>query len=253
MNTKNNFVALATAVGLLLSVSVRAELVSTAGGLGVYDNVNNVTWTSNGNLFVTQRDSYSGGASAYVAAVIAASGGVIDSYTLSASDFSSPFGDLSWWGAKAWVHYLNATNYAGASTWALPTTVDDSSSYGPGFGIDQPAESSSQLAQLFYGGLGQVYRSNIIAIHNSSYALFTNLRVAYSSGTEFSKDTSKAWIFLTYNGEQHEYSKLGAPYALAVSPGQVGALSAVPIPGAAWLLGSGLMGMLGLRRKGKQS
>ena len=69
---KTYFVGLTAAVALLLSTGAQAALVSTAGGLGVYDTVNNVTWTSDGNLFGTQAASYSDGASAFVAAVIAA-------------------------------------------------------------------------------------------------------------------------------------------------------------------------------------
>ena len=270
MNIKNNFVALATAVGLLLSVSVKAELVSTAGGLGVYDTVNNVTWTSDANLMLTQANSYSGGASAYVAAVIGASVGKINdtpnsydtppnsgTYTLSANDFitsGAGAGTMSWFGAKAWVNYLNATNYAGTSTWALPTTVDSNSS-----SAYPPSQSSSQMAQLFYGGLGQVYGSSITSTHNGSYALFTNLQsFEYWSGTENawlvgSSRGLYTWFFDTGSGSYYWNPKQLEYYALAVSSGQVGAPSAVPVPGAALLLSSGLMGLLGLRRKGKQS
>jgi len=45
--------------------------------------------------------------------------------------------------------------------------------------------------------------------------------------------TGSAWVFLFY-------------YALAVRPGDV---SAVPVPAAVWLFGSGLMGLLGLARR----
>jgi len=268
VNIKNNFVALATAVGLMLSVSVKAELVSTAGGLGVYDTVNNVTWTSDGNLFATQAASYSGGSSAFVAAVIAASGGVIydtpniydtvpnsGNYSLLESDFitSGPYtGTVSWWGAQAWVNYLNAISYAGTSTWTLPTSVDRDSSYGY-----PPSQSTSQLAQLFYGGLGEVVNSPITSTHNSSYALFTNLQsYVYWSGTEYSAIPDNAWYLNTVFGDQSftnkrgKFSEGGNGYALAVSLGQI---SAVPVPGAALLLGSGLIGLLGLRRKGRQS
>ena len=252
-------IGMTTAVTLLLSVSARAELVSTAGGIGVYDSVNNVTWTSDGNLFATQAASYSGGYSAFVAAVITASDGVIHdtpnaydtvpnsgNYTLSASDFYSQ-GVMTWWGAKAWVNYLNATNYAGTSTWALPTTVDNDSS-----SIYPPFQSSSQLAQLFYGGLGQVAFSTITSTHNSSYALFTNLQsFFYWSGTEYSWYPIYVWDFGTSGGSQSGDGFKGANYyALAVAPGDI---SAVPVPGAAWLLSSGLTALLGLRRRKTQA
>ncbi len=247
---------------VLLAVNANASLVSTDGGLGVYDTTNNVTWTSNANLFATQAASYSGGADAFVSAVIADSGGVIHdtpnvfdptgTYTLSASDFvtSGTYdGTMDYWGARAWVNYLDATNYGGSNQWALPTTVDSSSSVGypDGAGGD-PSQSSSQMAQLFYGGLGQVANSSITTTHNNpNYSLFSNVQsYVYWSGTEYSADPNVAWIFGTISGDQNTNGKLSDFYALAVSPGQV---SAVPVPGAAWLLGSGLLGLVGLRRR----
>ena len=247
-------------VALLLSANAQAALIPVAGGLGVYDDVNNVTWASDGNLFATQAASYSGGSSAFLAAVIAASGGVIYDtpnitdtvpnsgyHTLSASDFYSQ-GFMTWWGAKAWANYLNFTNYAGTNTWALPTTVDSNLSFGyPNGGAGDPSQDSSQMAQLFYGGLGQVANSTITSTHNSSYALFTNLQSSvYWSGTEYSASPSYAWFFYAYGGGQYGYGKGNRGLALAVSPGQI---SAVPEPSVAWLLGTGFLGLSGLRRR----
>ena len=245
----------------LMGLNAQAALIPIAGGLGVYDDVNNVTWAADGNLFATQAASYSGGASAYVAAVIAASGGVIQDtpnrnvpsgiYTLSALDFvteGSSTGALRWWAAKAWVNYLNATNYAGSSLWALPTTVNADTSYGfPNGGVGNPSQSSSQMAQLFYGGLGQVPGSSITSTQNSSYELFTNLQPAlYWSGTDTFAGSRFAWNFTAGNGDQSSYFKTSSRYALAVSPGNI---SAVPEPSVAWLLGTGLLGVVGLRRR----
>jgi hypothetical protein len=240
----------------------RAALVPTAGGLGVYDTVTNVTWTADGNLMATQAASYSGGATAFVDAIIAASGGVIrdtpngfdpsGTYVLSANDFitSGVFaGTMDYWGARAWVNYLNATSYAGSNQWALPTTVDSDASGGfPDGATGNPAPSSSQLAQLFYGGLGQVANTSIASTHNGAFALFRNLQsYAHWSGTEYSTLPTNAWIFMTdYGSQSNGYTKANDLYVLAVSPGQV---SAVPLPASAWLLGSSLLGLAGFARR----
>jgi len=247
----------------LLSFSAHAELVHTAGGLGVYDTVNNVTWTADARLMKSQSAGFSGGPSAYVSAVIAASGGVIQdtpnisnpsgTYVLSVSDFSTNSGWMTWWGAKAWVNYLNQINYGGSDSWALPSTIDDDSvSTGyPDGATGNSSPSSSQLAQLFYGGLGQVARTAITSEHNGSYALFSQVQsFIYWSDTEYLTSPEKAWGFLSANGGQGHGNKALNLFALAVSPGDI---AATPIPGAVWLLGSGLLGVFGLRRRKAQA
>jgi len=265
LGLKKSFaVLLCVAAALGVAGSAQAALILTDGGLGVYDTTNNVTWTSNANLMATQAASYSGGASAFVSAVIADSGGVIHdtpnfwdpsgTYTLSANDFYTSYGSTDWWGAQAWVHYLDVTNYGGSNQWALPTTVDTVGSFGyPNGGVGNPAQSSSQLAQLFYGGLGQVADSSITTAHNANYSLFSNVQsYIYWSGTEYFANPNYAWIFFTYYGSQvYDSKNYGFDYALAVSPGQVCAVPAVPEPGAAWLLGGGLLllRLMGFRRR----
>lgn len=240
MNTISKWL---TALALLSGpVVANAALTSVDGGLGVYDSTNNATWTSDANLFLTQADNYSGGADAFVAAIIANSGGVIHdtpntydpsgTYTLSASDFVTAYtngpngtfyaGTMTWWGAQAWVNYLNATNYGGSKQWSLPATYLNQNPGGY-----PPPQSSSQMAQLFYGGLGQVVSSSITTTHNGNYSLFSNVQqYVYWSDTE---DPSPylAWAFNTTQGAQFNYVKTAYGNALAVAPGQVNSPAAL--------------------------
>jgi MYXO-CTERM domain-containing protein len=256
---------IAIAVALSMPVAANAALSSVAGGLGVYDSVNNVTWTADANLFATQAASYSGGSAAFISAVIAASGGVVydtpnnldnppfsGTHILSANDFYAL--RMNWYGAQAWVHYLNVTDFAGSNQWALPTTVDSPSS-----NASPPSQSSSQMAQLFYGGLGQVAGSSITTTHNSSFNLFKHMQSAgYVSGTEVSGDPlhESAWSFDTSTGSQNavvQTKLFGSYYALAVSPGQVsGANTSVsstdgPLPW--WAIGALGAGLIGVARR----
>jgi hypothetical protein len=99
---------------ILATSAAHASLTLVDGGLGVYDSVNNVTWTSDANLFGTQYTNSNG---AVVQAILANwSGGTAfgnSTHTLSSDDFLSS-GRMDWFGALAWVSYLNATNYGGS-------------------------------------------------------------------------------------------------------------------------------------------
>ncbi len=95
---------------------------------------------SDGAYFLTQAEG-SGNAGEFVDAIIAAAGGVVDytpnsldtpaksgRHVPSAEDFhhaGAIDGRLTWFGAQAWINYLNVTNYQGYSDWRLPTTKID--------------------------------------------------------------------------------------------------------------------------------
>jgi hypothetical protein len=261
------------ALALLLEPIVgNAGLIATDGGLGVYDATNNVTWVSDANLFATQAVA-GGNAAAFVQTIISDSGGFISdtpndrdhpaansgSYQLSSGDFNTATGQMDWWGAQAWVNYLNATDYGGSNHWALPTTVDAQSSVGQPNGV---AVSSGQLLGLFYGQLGGTAGSNFLNTLNGSAALFSNLQSVgnpngqsnpgYWSGTEWingAASADSAWDFFTSNGDQQHSPKNLSYYAVAVAPGEVG--SPVPLPPTAWLLLSALGGLGAHGRKGR--
>jgi len=73
----------------------------------------------------------------------------------------------------------------------------------------------------------------------------------YWSDTGYALNTSLAWYFLFPTGSQDVGIKSATgSYAWAVHAGDVGA-SAVPVPTAVWLFGSGLLGLIGVARRKK--
>ena len=132
---------------------------------------------------------------------------------------------MDWWTAVSWADNLN---YAGYSDWVLPTI--------------------SQLSAQFRTNLGGAVGSSITVSHNISYDLFTNVSPEnYWSGSVYAPDPNLAWIYAPSNGYQGGGYNLNLFYAWAVRPGDV---AAVPVPGAFWLFGSGLVGLMGLKRRG---
>ncbi len=277
------------AAGLLLSLTTltaEASLTSyTANGVdlvrmqgGGFD----VSFTKDGNLFKTLAGSYAGGASAFVSAVIASvpNGKIIDTanyydtpansgyHTLSSSDFNTSTSTVSWFGAKAYVSYLNSISYAGSTQWSLPGVADTgtagcnyaNSGTDCGYNVNP---STDPLAQLYFAELGKKSYLNTSGVYQSGHGIFGNNGVqvaggavgpfanaqssAYWSDTEYAPYPGYAWNFSTSTGSQYDYYKSNQSYAWAVSPGQV---AAVPVPGAVWLFGTGLVGWLGLKRRG---
>ncbi|WP_427551837.1 DUF1566 domain-containing protein (plasmid) [Methylomonas sp. MS20] len=231
----NKYLTIATTLGLLgHSLATPASLSNYTGAEGaglVYSSENNVTWTQDANLLGTLETSL--GFSNAVNAIIAASPAVNDlanahdtpansgHYTVTASDFYAN-GKVSWFGAKAFVGYLNSITYGGSNQWRLPTI--------------------NELGRLFYtelnGTVGGGIPNTTHFINEQAYAYF--------SDTDYAQNFTEAWIFVTQLGFPNHYDKLNQNYAWAVSPGQV---SAVPVPSAAWLMGGGLLWFVGNRRR----
>jgi hypothetical protein len=243
VNHKTKVAAL-LAAGLLGANLAQASLIADGPGL-VYDNVANVTWSSNGNLFATMYATDHNLINQIITAVptVHDTPNAYDTpsnsgkYNLSAGDFNSS-GTMDWWGAMAWVKYLDSTNYLGHSTWMLPTTYDQTC-----FGYNC---TNSMLGELFYTGLGGSAGQLITTTHNSS--LFTNVQnYVYWSGTEYTSNPGGAWGFLTSGGPQGALYKGNDSYSWAVLPGN--AAANVPEPASVGLLGIGMLGLMaGLRR-----
>jgi hypothetical protein len=261
-------------VGLAFSLlsfttfTAQASLTAyTSGGQSVvYSSISNVTWTGDANLLGTLEASNPN----LINTIISTIGSITDtpnaydtpansgSHTLSTADFGLG-GLVSWFGAQAYTKYLNTINYAGSNQWALP-----SAGVNPQVGYNQ---IGSQFGQLYYNELNALAYpgttgSNYGILGNGSYGVglqtnlvpFSNIQAGiYWSGTENAANLSNAWLLDYSNGAQDQlgksllqYASRGF-YAWAASPGQV---AAVPVPGAVWLMGSALLGLLRLKRRG---
>ena len=147
-----------------------------------------------------------------------------------------PIGQIhpDWWGAQAFVGYLNSINYGGSKQWSLPSTPDNDSSIGI-------YKTNSQLGELYYNELG-----GIVGYPIPENSLFSHEVDGYWSSNDSISNPYQGWIFDTSNGGQTRGLKDYQLYAWAVSPGNLN--SSVPEPGIIWLLGSGFLGLLGLKR-----
>lgn len=246
---KPTLIAAALALGSM-SLSAHATLTSYAanGKDLVYSSVSDVTWTKDGNLLGTLFASQ--GFNNVVSAIIAASPTISNtpnflsptgSYTLSASDFSTN-GQTSWFGALAYVNYLNSIQYAGSNQWYLPTVVDTTLGYNT---TTNGAAKGDELVELFYKELNGTAGNSI-----PNNPIFDNEQTSdYWSGTEYVPLPYHVWYLVTGNGFQDYDTKDGMLSAWAVSPGKV---AAVPEPEsvAMLLLGLGVLGGVLRRRRG---
>lgn len=253
------------ASGLLLSLSSlpsHATLTahSVNGANVVYDDIANITWLADANLLGTLFGSM--GQSAVIQAIKAASPSITDGtgivHTVVNKDFSNSYaGAASWYGAKAFVGYLNSINYAGSSVWTLP-----SAGISPVSGFNQ---TSGQFGQLFYNTLGGSANAGIpdtgyftaesAAYHDDSsnddehadsHSEDDSASRTYWQDTELNNNLRKAWQFDMANGFQNTAKKSSAKsYIWAFVPGN---LVSVPLPSAAWMMLSGVIGFLGLKR-----
>lgn len=175
-------------------------------------------------------------------------------------------GRMTWLASLGWLASLNAASHLGVDNWRLPTVVDTDlpgctgqSFVGTdcGWNVDV---STSEMAHLFHDTLGNsaAYDSDggwtgcYLNLPNGCLANtgpFSNVAAyGYFSGTTYAPDANDVWMFNFHSGSQYNELKTGENRAWAVTDGD--ALAVVPIPAAAWLLGSALGASALVRRRG---
>ncbi|MGD0961036.1 MAG: DUF1566 domain-containing protein [Methylomonas sp.] len=236
-----------------VDAQTQANLTVTNGGLTVSDSVTSTTWTSNANLLGTLESTTPNLVQTIIHddPVITDTANIYDTppnsgtYNLTTSDFGAN-GQVDWWGAQAFVHYLNIIDYAGITTWQLPPTFDGSASVG----YDK---TNSLLGELFNGELGA-------SVHGNG-AYFTNIQSAsYWSSTEASYNYGYAWTLNTSTDLQGYYNDFkylndyvwpvssNSPIICTPTSCQPIPIQGVPEPEMFWLMLTGF-GLLGIKRR----
>lgn len=271
MHFNAKFRLLVASAMLLAATQAQATLTSyTANGKDVvYSSVSDVTWTKDASLLDSMFASQ--GYNTVVNNILAVSPTISNipnilsptgNYTLTEGDFGR-FG-VSWFGAMAFINYLNNINYAGSNQWRLPTVTDtgvpglDFGFNGTDYGYNtytNGTAAGNELSELYYQELGSKgdYDTNGNRQFDSGIkntTTFDNDRGNnYWSGIEYAPNASNAWTFATYDGSQAAWIKNLKYLVWAVSPGQI---SAVPEPESVALLlaGVGLVAGVMRRRRG---
>ena len=240
-----------TALLSLITFNANAALTSyVKNGVNlVYSSDADITWTEDANLLATMARDL--GAFTLFDAIIAASPTISDApndydtpafsgvHTVTRSDFSTgALGSTSWFGALAFVNYLNSINYAGSNQWILP-----SANVACGTSINCV---NSTMGSLYYSELGFIGGQNPPV---SDY--FTNDSVPhYWLSTERPGHPIDSYRFSWHSsngGNQSEGISKGL--SSFVRPYNLGSIAAVPVPPAAWLFVTGLLGLFGLQRR----
>ncbi|MBI5041539.1 MAG: DUF1566 domain-containing protein [Gammaproteobacteria bacterium] len=175
---------------------------------------------------------------------------------------------MSWTTADAWATNLNPYG-SGIAGWRLPTTIDadgpDADAFGND-GCDQTPSlyqgldcgynitAHSEMSHMFYVTLGDMayYRTTGTAAQPgwglTNTGPFSNIQSNNYWSATLSPSTAP-WMFHFSTARQATGGdQSNVRYAWAVHSGDVG-VSAVPVPAAAWLFGSGLLGLVGISRK----
>ncbi|BAV34766.1 hypothetical protein SCL_2489 [Sulfuricaulis limicola] len=176
------------------------------------------------------------------------------------------YGVMNWYDATTWTANLNISGITG---WRLPRVYDTGvpctllNRYGGGmceFNVLTTSGSTvySELASMYYDTLGNkaLYDSSGNSpqqgwgLTNTGPFLYVST-MPYWTDTSYAPNLLDAWMFDLGDGQQAMSAKLYSNYfSWAVHSGDVGvAVSSVPVPAAAWLFGSGLIGLFGMAKR----
>jgi hypothetical protein len=236
----------ATLTFALFYQNANATLTSFSNGGKdlVYSSVSDVTWTKDGNLMSTLMRPYT--REQWATLLSKASGNSDVQYT----DFTTT-GLTNWRGATAFINYLNSINYAGISSWRLPSQSNTTFGY---VAASNGSNIGDELSELYYNELGSKglfdvngkFQPNLNGINDANNYFVNEKTESYWTGTSYAGNTLGAWIFSTKYGSQETQNKaVFYNYAWAISSGKV---SAVPLPATVWLFAAGLTVVMGFVR-----
>ena len=250
---------LLTALTTTAHATLIGRLPATMGGTdyqAYYDDVLDITWIANANLaasntfglaYNTNLGDYPG-----------------DPFGPSYTEQILTSGQMTWGGALHWIDAMNAdggTGYLGYNDWRLPIMLDTGTSgcnfaytgTDCGYNIQTGSVATtvySEMASLWYDTLGNKAFFDTSGTVQPGWGLtntgpFSNVQsYVYWLGQGYaSPGNNFAWAFTASNGSQGPNGKTENFYGWAVRSGDV---SAVPVPAALWLFGSGLAGLLGV-------
>ncbi len=216
---------------LVLSSNANADLQSRLGGLAYFNDEANLTWLADANYAKT---------SGYAAANTNTITLPYDKNTININ------GTMGWQAANDWAAQLTV---GGVSGWRLPDTLqqdasctDQYSSYSGGYNC-----SGSEMGGLFYTVLGNTAGSPGVSSLTNTGPFSNIVGSSYWSATEYAVFATDAWSFYMDNGYQTNNADISLGFfGWAVQSGDV---SAVPVPAAVWLFGSGLISLIGIAKR----
>ncbi len=244
----NNFIARKSqwALSVLLvggiSVPANAALLDRGNGM-LYDTVLNVTWLQDANYAKTS--------------------GYDDDGLMSLTEARNWAGNLVFGGATNWRlasnSPINGIDFVFSSDFY-------SGSADQGYNVVSP---NAELSYMFYVNLGLHGSYNTDGTPRSDNGVFGNGNlfeldeggnviggtdvglIKNLQNREYWLNTNdgpaRIWAFAPISGRQGTYSIENQMFAWAVHDGDV---AAVPLPGAVWLFGGGLMGLIYAKRRG---
>ena len=214
-----------------LAGTSNAALWDRGGGL-IYDDVLDITWLQDANY--------------------AATSGYWDTLT---SGTGTERGQMYWSLAMEWVdqlEYYDSVRDITWTNWRLPDAYNQDGS-GPDEGYNI---TTSEMGYMYYVNLGNLGRYAPDGTEAPpGYGLISTgpfdnlLPLVYWTSTEYGPaDPYHSWVFFLdyYAGHQRRDSQYHVYLAWPVMDGDV---AAIPIPSAIYLFGSGLIGLLGFRKK----
>ena len=150
-------------------------------------------------------------------------------------------GLMNWSGAMAWAASLE---FGGAVDWRLPAADPTCTS--------DVNCINSEMGHLFYTELSGTAWTSIDTSSDPDLNLFTNIQLGqkwYWTSTPSTTYSGASWTFNFTYGWQDELYNYSEQPVWAVHDGDV---ASVPLPGAVWLLGSCLIGLVGIRKRFKK-